>query len=33
MLLVYMGDCCDNQNIIFTDHFVCVSWGIIHGYK
>ena len=26
-------ECCDNRNIIFTDHYVCVSFGIIHGYK
>ena len=26
-------ECCDNRNIIFTDHYVCVSCGIIHRYK
>ena len=26
-------ECCDNINIIFTDHYVCVSCGIIHGCK
>ena len=26
-------DCCDDKNITFTDYYVCVSCGIIHGYK
>ena len=26
-------ECCDNRNRIFKDHYVCVSCGIIHGYK
>ena len=28
-----MEDCCDNKNIIFTDYYVCVSCGVIQGYK
>ena len=28
-----MEECCDNKNIIFTDYYVCVSCGVIHGYK
>ena len=26
-------ECCYNRNIIFTDYYICVSCGIIHGYK
>ena len=28
-----MEDCCDNKKIIFTDYYVCISCGVIHGYK
>ena len=28
-----MEECCDNKNIIFTDYYVCVSCGVIHGYR
>ena len=26
-------ECCDNENIIFTDYYVCTNCGVIHGYK
>ena len=28
-----MEDCCDNKNIIFTDYYVCINCGVIHGYR
>ena len=28
-----MEDCCNNKNIIFDNHYVCTSCGIIHGYQ
>ena len=27
-----MGDCCNN-NIIFTDYYVCTNCGVIRDYK
>ena len=27
-----MEDCWDNKNIIFTDYYVCINCGVIHGY-
>ena len=26
-------ECCDNKKIIFTDYYLCISCGVIHGYK
>ena len=26
-------DCCNNKNIIFSDYYVCINCGVIHGYK
>ena len=26
-------ECCDDRNIIFTDYYVCVNCGVIHGYQ
>ena len=28
-----MEDCCNNKNIIFDNHYVCINCGVIHGYK
>ena len=28
-----MESCCDNKNIIFTDHYVCANCGVIHEYR
>ena len=28
-----MEECCHNKSIIFTDHYVCLSCGVIHGYE
>ena len=27
-----MEKCCDNKNIIFTAHYVCISCGVMYGY-
>ena len=27
-----MEQCCDNKNTIFTDYYVCINCGVIHGY-
>ena len=26
-------ECCDNNNTIFTDYYVCCNCGVIHDYK
>ena len=28
-----MEECCGNKNIIFTDYYVCINYGVIHDYK
>ena len=28
-----MEDCYDNKNIIFDNHYVCTSCGVIYGYQ
>ena len=28
-----MEGCCDNENIDFDNHYVCISCGVIHGYQ
>ena len=28
-----MENCCDNKNITFTDYYICINCGVIHGYQ
>ena len=28
-----MEECCDDRNMIFSNRYVCINCGVIHGYR